>query len=267
VRGCLVRQAGTIAGHHSCTGPWTGRFDLAFNFSPPSSFSVSPRLRFTTQIFNAGGALVRLLGLRDTPLATASPSPSLDQTLFHVKGFDPSTRSFRYEVNQSFGMPIDHGVRQRTFAPFQVQVGLNYTLGDGPRPADRLVKSVGLLGADGTPLSRDSAGVILRQWYARNPVRAILADRDSIRLEDGQVQRLEALRQEFEMRLDPYIEAVADYVVRTGRRLDDRGLSEQLNTVRPLVADLIREFQESALAILTAEQRLRLENLHRGGGS
>jgi hypothetical protein len=39
---------------------------------------------------------------------------------------------------------------------------------------------------------------------------------------------------------------------------------EQLNTIQPLVADLVREYGLGAIGILTSEQRLIFESTRRG---
>jgi hypothetical protein len=198
-------------------------------------------------------------------LAGFSSSPSIDQTLLHVEGFDPDSKSYRYRVNQLFGRPIDRSHSTRTFAPFQIQLGVRYTLAGrlASSSPTALVRSLGLLPASGALLPEDSAKRVLQRWYVSSPVSTVLEARDSIRLNDTQVRGLEAMQAEFDSRLEPIIAAVAIAVVRQGRRLDDSILQEELNTIQPLVAELVRQFRDSAIAVLSAQQRQLFEVVRR----
>ena len=100
-RDCLSRQIGHIAERNSCHGPWSSTASLNLTldrakFRMPQrasiSFSLSNPLGAADLAFNGSGHLKGW-----------GQSPSPDQALLYVRGFDPMTQRFKYEVNQRFG--------------------------------------------------------------------------------------------------------------------------------------------------------------------
>jgi hypothetical protein len=101
VRECLSGQVGAVAARNSCRGPWTSTAYLALSLLP-TKIGLSERVALSLAVGNPLGALDQLLhgpqrlrgwGERAIP----------DQTLLFVRGFDPATRSFVYDVNPRFG--------------------------------------------------------------------------------------------------------------------------------------------------------------------
>jgi hypothetical protein len=98
-RACLGRQQGRVAARNSCRGPWLATLDAQATLTPGGQ---SRRVRFAVTATNLAGAADYLLhgdrGLRGWG------QPQLPEpVLLHVRGFDPASRSFRYEVNPGFG--------------------------------------------------------------------------------------------------------------------------------------------------------------------
>jgi hypothetical protein len=128
-RDCLRAQLGRIAERNSCRGPWHTSLELRANLNP-----VLPRLerRLTASIASQnlltgidqlvnGTTSLRGWGQRSAP----------DATLLYVRGFDPATRSFQYELNERFGDPRQGQIRFGS--PFQLH--LEGRLALGPRRA------------------------------------------------------------------------------------------------------------------------------------
>ncbi|HEX3928163.1 MAG TPA: hypothetical protein VHW65_09190, partial [Gemmatimonadales bacterium] len=126
---CLRDQEGRIAEINSCRGPWQAQLDLTLNFAPPQGIGLGDRLHVTTRLFNAGAAMLRLLGASGSVTQGSLPP---DGRLLYVTGFDPATSEFRYRVNQAFGQPFDFGVGSHQFPPFAVQIEAEYKLGMVP---------------------------------------------------------------------------------------------------------------------------------------
>ena len=209
-RACLQRQLGQIAGNNSCRTSWQSRFDINLDFAPPLSVGISNRLRISTRLLNAGGAIVRLLGLQNTPLGQAAGTIQPDTRLLYVTGFDSVSHQFKYQVNQLFGRPLDFGAGQRQAAPFQLQVGAEYQFGRAPSRND--VGTMKLFEKNGAPKSDEEIRTILRDQYSRNPADPILALRDSLALTAGQVTRLEAIRDDFRARMDSSLAPAVPFV-------------------------------------------------------
>jgi hypothetical protein len=99
-RQCLSSQLGTIATRNSCTGPWVPGLDLRLNVKPGGPLRHQLTLSVT--------ALNALVGVDELLHGTAhlqgwGQDATIDRRLLFVTGFDPTTRSFHYQVNEHFG--------------------------------------------------------------------------------------------------------------------------------------------------------------------
>src|SRR6185503_7675177 len=102
VRSCLERQLGRAVGARSCEGPWTTSMFAALTTNG-EALHLSKRInRISLALSNPLGGLdlalhgndrLRGWGLQAVP----------DPVLYNVRGFDPSSRRFSYEVNPRFG--------------------------------------------------------------------------------------------------------------------------------------------------------------------
>jgi hypothetical protein len=97
---CLPSHLGTIAARNSCTGPWVPGLDLRLNVKPGGPLRHQLTLSVT--------ALNTLVGVDELLHGTAhlqgwGQDATIDRRLLFVTGFDPTTQSFRYQVNQHFG--------------------------------------------------------------------------------------------------------------------------------------------------------------------
>jgi hypothetical protein len=134
IRECLQSQVGEIAARNSCRGPRTSSLELRANFRPPfrglmagrvtGSIASQNLLTGVDQVVNGTGSL-KGWGQRSTP----------DATLLYPRGFDATTRAFRYEVNEGFGNPRQG--RIPVGSPFQLHVEARVTLGPQQRPGNR----------------------------------------------------------------------------------------------------------------------------------
>ena len=262
-RECLEQQFGRVAGANSCRTPWQGRLDLNLNFQPPQNFGWGDRLRITTTLLNASGAMVRLMGLENTPLGRSAASTQPDPRLLYVTGFDPVQQRYTYQVNQVFGEPLDFGSARRRFPPFQLQVGLELKIG-GP-PTSPMARSMGLLPAGGAPaLTTDDVQQRLRA-IGRNPVPAILAHKDSLALTERQLAELDSISKHFTTEVDRVLEPVASYVIRKGKGVKDAELNPLLARAQPQIAQLVQSTTTAAKGLLTLEQQAKLPQPPAGG--
>jgi carboxypeptidase family protein len=256
-RRCITSQLGRMAGANSCRTPWQARFDLSASLTPPSGWSYSDRLRLTFNLSNANGALVRALGLENTPLGQSPLSTNPNATLLYVTGFDPNTSQFKYRVNQLFGQPSNYGSARRKFAPTQLQLGLEYVFG-GP-VLNPIARGLGLREpANAAPLTDEQR----RQAVAKlkkDPIVAFAPLRDSLALSPDQRTILDGLSQEYNARADAALAPLKNWVLKQGRRIFDRDLGQRLSAAQSALKGLNTEYERKAQDVLTAEQLTRFK--------
>ena len=256
-RRCITSQLGRMAGANSCRTPWQARFDISASLTPPSGWSYSDRLRLTFDLSNANGALVRALGLENTPLGQSPLSTNPNATLFYVTGFDPNTNQFRYRVNQLFGQPSNFGSARRKFAPTQLRLGLEYSFG-GPVP-NPIARGLGLREPmNERPLTDEQR----RQAVAklkRDPTAAVASLGDSLSLTSEQRAQLDGLSREYNARADTALTPLRNWVVKQGRRIFDRDLQQRLSAAQSALGKLNAEYGRKSQQILTEAQLTRFK--------
>jgi hypothetical protein len=251
-RKCLTSQLGRMARANTCRTPWQARFDINASLTPPSGWSYSDRLRLTFNLSNANGALVRALGLENTPLGQQPLSTNVNSTLLYVTGFDQATNQFRYRVNQLFGQPNNFGSARRKFAPTQLQLGVEYVFG-GP-VLNPISRGLGLREpANAAPLTDEQRRAAIDK-LKRDPTVLYMTQRDSIRLTPEQVSQLQQLSGEYNTKADAALTPLRNWVLRQGRRVFDRDLAQRLSAAQSALGRLNSEYGSKAKGILTAEQ-------------
>ena len=121
---CLENQLGKVAARNSCTGPWQPSLDVQLNWRP----ALGSERRLAVSIFTVnllagvdgwlhGPGQLRGWGYASVP----------DRVLLHVRGFDPTTRRYRYAVNGRFGAATTTG--NGLIVPFQVGFQGRVTIG------------------------------------------------------------------------------------------------------------------------------------------
>lgn len=124
---CIKSQLNTIARANSCLGPWSGELNFYGTFS---------RIRWLNRLIpnnpvvsvNANG----LVAATDRLIHGNSPkgwgnNASVDPNLLIVRGFDPATQEFQYDMNPNFG--ASSAVRSLYSPPFAIRVAISMRLG------------------------------------------------------------------------------------------------------------------------------------------
>jgi hypothetical protein len=254
---CLTTQRGRMAGANTCRTPWQARIDINASLTPPSGWSHSDRLRLTFNLSNANGALVRALGLEQTPFGQSPLSTTPVSTLLYVTGFDPVAQQFMYRVNQTFGQPTNFASARRKFAPAQLQLGFEYVFG-GP-VLNPIARGLGLREpANEGPLTDEQRRAAVAR-LKKDPVAPYVASADSIGLSAEQRASLEELSSAYHARADTALTPLRDWVLSRKRRIFDRDLGQRLSAAQGALARLSTEFSGRASAILTAEQLSRFK--------
>lgn len=269
VRDCLRSQLGRIAARNSCTAPWFPSLDLQANLRP-STFGLDRRLTISIVAVNPLAGLDRLLHGPNDLRGWGQPSRP-DATLLYVRGFDPATDRFRYQVNERFGSPS--ASRNVFVAPFQISLQARWAIGpDAAR--DRIRAAFGGRGGAGGGRGgrggRGFGGLAgmadegPQQTQARlaqlipNPVEGILKLRDSLALTPEHVARLQPISDSLDARSIVLADSIHAAVVKAGSSPDPRIL---LGAIRPYLQQARENAQralEQAHSVLTPEQWKRV---------
>ncbi|HEU4641826.1 MAG TPA: carboxypeptidase regulatory-like domain-containing protein [Gemmatimonadaceae bacterium] len=256
VRQCLTSQLGGVAARNSCTGPWQPSLDLQLNIRP-SAFGLDRRLTLSVVTVNMLAGVDQLLhGSNDLRGWGSFTRP--DGTLLYVRGFDPATNEYRYQVNERFG--TTRGAAAVFRAPFQLAIQLRYTVGPD-QARDRLRGIFGRGGARGGPGGGADAAAgnaaDFADRFARmvpNPVARLLEMRDTLALTDDQAARLGALRDSLDRENGALADSIRAAIQRAGDRPDPARLFATIRPSLQAARENARKALDAARGILTAEQ-------------
>jgi hypothetical protein len=215
--GCLRAQLGTLAARNSCRGDWSHSLDLRLAHTPELG-RLGRRLSLGLDVLAAPAGLDLLLHGNGGARGWGARGLRSDDVLLHPRGFDPATRSFRYEVNERFGRGLEQALGMRS--PFGLQLSGRIALGPdrGPDPLGGFA-GVGLGASGGTPMSvrigggegapspggagmrfvgpgegPAPGGAAMLDMLLPMPLDGILALRDSLALSEEQTRRLQEIR-------------------------------------------------------------------------
>lgn len=196
-RECLVKQLGTIAARNSCRGPWmtTGAMNLSID---RVKFRLPNRTSMQFSVTNPMGALDMLLH-GDGKLRGWGQNPAPDPSLLYVRGFDPATKQYKYEVNQRFGASRPQFLTQRS----PVSMAITFKVDLGPTRERQMLeqnitqglKITDRRGWENTYRSMGSNGIT-------NPMSTILRSQDSLRLTAVQADSIASMNRRYTYRTD-----------------------------------------------------------------
>jgi hypothetical protein len=254
-RECLRRQLGRIASRNSCQGPWTSTAVLSLTLNPVK-FRMPRRATISFQLANPLGAADLLINGSDD-LRGWGQLPIPDQSLLYVRGFDPQTQRYRYEVNQRFGatspstsafrnpvtltamMRFDLGAtRERQLLTQQLDRGRRT---QGTRVAEPMLRAV-YGGGGGLP----------------NPLAAILRQQDSLHLTSAQADSIATMNRWYLVRIDSIWSPVATYFAALPDSYDHGDAYDRYLTARKATVDLLSALAPRVKRVITDEQMRKL---------
>ena len=237
VRKCLHSQLGQVAGHNSCTTPWSMSMNAQISFAQRAlkarrinsiAFNISNPLAAVDQLVH-GSDGARGWGSVNTP----------DANLLAVRGFNAETRQFQYTVNQRFGKPQQNSVLTRT--PFRLTLDISMDLA---RPVARQQLNQWLRpGRAGKPGPK-LASVDLKKRYERNvpdPFKMVLQDSDSLLVNRAQMEALQKAQVPYRARLDSVWSALATEMAALGETFDDAAALKQQEAAIDIAWEITRQ--------------------------
>jgi hypothetical protein len=253
VRDCLQRQVGQIAGRNSCEGPWTAAMNAALIANPEriGFLGLHNRTQLMLSLTNLPAGLDELLHGSSHLQGWGQPA-SGDPTLLTVRGFDPASGAFQYQVNPRFGdtRVSSTGIR----APFIATLEARVQLGQ-----DFLRQNIQQTVARGRTLAGDK--LTLQQMKNRllnavfNPIRGLLQAKDSLSiLTNDQLRQLTLLDRRVTARQDSIVSPVAQYLVDLPNKFSEEDAAARVFKMQNALFDAVVDGMRGAGKIFTQEQ-------------
>jgi hypothetical protein len=175
--------------------------------------------------------------------------------LLYVRGFDPETKRFKYEVNQRFGStrPTQSTVRQLPLVSLRVQMDIG-------APRERQVLSQQLNQGRGRPGTKMTAAQLKSLGSASipNPMSLILTQPDTLQLTRRQADSLAVLSRLFTQRADALWSPVSRYLEALPEDYDGEEAYERYVTAREKTVDYLMTLVPDVKKLLTASQKRKL---------
>ncbi|MEO7362275.1 MAG: hypothetical protein ABI120_18235, partial [Gemmatimonadaceae bacterium] len=199
-RECLMKQLGLLASRGSCVSPWTASASMNFQFNP-QKIGLPKRTSVNFSINNPLGLADMLLHGDDIHGWGMNIAP--DPSLLYVRGFDPATKRYKYEVNQRFGStrPTQSTIRQLP------NVSLRVTLDVGvSRERQTLTQRLDIGRTKKDAGTKMTAPMLksLGSSTIPNPMALILQQPDSLKLTRKQADSLAVLSRLFTQKADAF---------------------------------------------------------------
>ncbi len=251
VKSCLNAQLGKIAERNSCHGPWTATMNGQIDIRP--SWAGWERINIQVLLNNPLTGLDALVH-RGQLQGWGQPAFS-DPTLLYVRGFDPATNRFKYEVNQRFG--DTRAFRNIPTAPFQLTLGVRIALSENGEVQSARLQLRQYKPKDKPPM--DAAAIktkILRNYGST--LGQLLAQKDSLALTKAQIDSATKINIAMLKRLDSLYAPMAERLARM--QLDDINPenARELSVLQRKSTQINYELFFQLSELLTPEQRKKL---------
>ena len=254
-RECLAKQVGQLAKRNSCQGPWTSNASLSISFNP-AKIRMPQRASIQFQLSNPLAAADMLLH-NDNKLKGWGQFATPDPALFYVRGFDPQTNRYKYEVNQRFG------ATNPQFSAFRAPVTLTALLRFDVGPTRERQLLTTQLNRGRTLPGPKLPEQMLRAVYGQgggiqNPLATILRQQDSLHLTAKQADSIASLNRWYSIRNDSIWAPVAKYFGSLPDRYDEGAAYDRYIMARHATIDVLAKIGPEVKGLLTEEQRRKL---------
>ena len=250
VRACLEQQLGQLATRNSCEGPWTATMNAMLILNP-ERLGFQNRTQLSLSLTNIPAGLDALLHGTTRLQGWGQPSAS-DPTLLLVRGFDPTTNRFRYEVNPRFGdtRVSRSGVR----SPFLLTLEARVQLGrDFTRQAVEQTLAPGRTKSGEKLTVPELKQRLLEAVF--NPVRGLLRAKDSLSiLTNDQLRALTLLDRQVNMREDSVVTPVATSLAALPATYSESEVIQRVFELQLRLFDIVVDGMREARNIFTPEQ-------------
>ena len=252
-RECLEKQLGKIADLNSCRGPWTSTASLSITLDR-AKFRMPNRAAVSLSLSNPlGAADLAVNGSGNLKGWGQTVFP--EQSLLYVRGFDATTRRYRYEVNERFGDTRPRFVTLR--APVTLSASVKIDLGP-TRERQQLVQQLSSGRTQGGSRMPESFIRLMSATSVLNPLAAILRSQDSLRLTAMQADSIAAMNRRYTYRADSLWTPVAKQLAALPADFDNDVAYDLYISARRAQVDMLAEIAGTVRKLLTPEQRRKL---------
>ena len=253
-RNCLRSQLGTLAARNSCQGPWTSSANLTFSFNP-LKVRMPQRANITFQVSNPLGAADVLLHGEDKLHGWGQTFIPTNNLLF-VRGFDPTTQRFKYEVNQRFGATAVQQSAIRSpvtlTAMLRIDVGPTRERQDLTQLLDRGRRTTG----------QKAPEQFLRAFYGNggvmNPMVQILRQADTLELSPEAADSIAVLNRNYTIKLDSIWTPVVKYLAALPETYDQEQAYDRYRVAREASVDAMIRLAPVVRSLLSRDQMRKL---------
>ncbi len=253
-RDCLSSQLGKLAARNSCQGPWQQTASLGISFNP-LKLRLPQRSTFTLTVSNPLGAADLLVNGQNN-LKGWGQTPFLDQSLLYVRGFDPVTKRYKYEVNQRFGATNPQFQQFRT--PVTITAQLRYDIGP-TRERQLLTQSLDRgRRTDGVKMQEAIIKAQFGTGGVPNPLATILRDQDTLKLSADQADSLATMNRRFTVRLDSIWSPLAKAYAALPNDFSHDEIYAKYVRAREASIDILRSYAPAVKKLLTKAQYRQL---------
>jgi hypothetical protein len=252
-RACLAKQIGRLAARGSCQAPWTVANAIQLKLNP-QKVGLPKRATVTLTVLNP-------LGIADLALHGSSAlrgwgqSIPPDENLLFVRGFDPVTRRYSYDVNQRFGStrPTESTARTLPFLSLAVSVDVGV-------PRERQLLTQRLDAGRGRPGDRANEESMknLGTSSIPNPMAMVLTQQSALQLTRKQADSLAMLSRVFSVFADSVWTPVAEYLADLPVGYSRGEAYARYVSARERTVDYLLTLVPLANDVLTRAQRRRL---------
>ena len=253
VRDCLRNQLGTIAGKNSCEGPWSTSLSLRVSLVS-QALKLPDRATISLGIANPLTGIDALVHGSNNLHGWGAPSFA-DANLLFVRGFDPGTKSYIYDVNPRFG--ANRQSSALNLAPMQLTLDVRLDVGPERERQQLFLNLRGGRGGRGNKLNEQQ----VKQTYMRqypNPFETMLRQGDSLGLSNDVADSIAILNKTYGKQIDAIWTPIAKYLASLPDKYD---LDEAYTRVRDgenRSLDQMAIYGPAAKKLLTDEQIRKL---------
>jgi len=236
-RRCLTSAVERIAPRNGCRGPWSSTLNAQVTVDA-SLIGVKRRASLSLAMRNVLAGVDQ--AVNGSNLRGWGTRAFADPVLYSVRGWDPATRRFRYDVNPRFGATNPRLTTLR--APFTLTLDLTVPLGP-TYPQQQLDRSL-RNGRNGFPGPRLDSATLVRRYsrQMQDMYGEILELSDSLLLTREQLGALQTRQTALTARTDSAWGAFASYLVILGDSYDAKiALARQADATKAVWTIVWRE--------------------------
>ncbi len=253
-RDCLLRQEGQLAGRNSCGTPWSTSGSIAINLDPVK-FRMPHRTLVSFSLSNPFGAAdLAINGSKGLKGWGQGVSP--DQSLLYVRGFDPATKQYQYDVNQRFGATRPSLITLVNPVVLTVQMKLDVgAVRERQMMGQRL--DIGR-SQPGVPASEGLLKSYLASGAIPNPFLTIIAKQDSLHLTVEQSDSIAAMSRRFTYHVDSIWTPAFRNLAGLPAAYDGDEAFAVYSRARHAALTMLETLAPTVKSLLTADQRRKL---------